>query len=270
MMPLLSQVYRGRIGSQETKLKEYGGQKMDAQVVEGGIRIAAISQSDLEYDPALYRRDRGELDWDARSMASTAMFSDTASVMGPGGGGGFYAGSNATLPGYDRYLAQGPGVNSPMEQFELARLDSPNEPLLSPRAQYFQPHAAISSNSLSQPPLMHRDTTTDGLSREATLHRPNEQFNNYSDMGAYRTGSPFEARTTTPFAEPRSNSPLPRYPPQPTRQFTSDQYPPHPTHQFSDQHSTYSYNGSPQMYPGHAQDPSNGSMNMAGRGAHRT
>lgn len=44
MMPLLSQVYSGKIGKEHRKLDEYGGQKMEAQVVEGGIRIAAIEQ----------------------------------------------------------------------------------------------------------------------------------------------------------------------------------------------------------------------------------
>jgi len=41
MMPLLSQVYNGKIASSKTKLDEYGGQKMDAHIVEG-IKIAAI------------------------------------------------------------------------------------------------------------------------------------------------------------------------------------------------------------------------------------
>ena len=44
MMPLLSQVYSGKIGKEQTKLDEYGGQKMEAQIVEGGIKIAAIDQ----------------------------------------------------------------------------------------------------------------------------------------------------------------------------------------------------------------------------------
>lgn len=44
MMPLLSQVYQGKMGRQEAKLDEYGGQKMEATVVEGGIKIAAINQ----------------------------------------------------------------------------------------------------------------------------------------------------------------------------------------------------------------------------------
>lgn len=44
MMPLLSQVYQGKIGRDQAKLDEYGGQKMEAQVVGDGIKIAAIDQ----------------------------------------------------------------------------------------------------------------------------------------------------------------------------------------------------------------------------------
>ena len=44
MMPLLSQVYQGKIGKDHAKLDEYGGQRMEAQVVPGGIKIAAIDQ----------------------------------------------------------------------------------------------------------------------------------------------------------------------------------------------------------------------------------
>lgn len=44
MMPLLSQVYQGRIGTDHAKLDEYGGQRMEAQIVPGGIKIAAIDQ----------------------------------------------------------------------------------------------------------------------------------------------------------------------------------------------------------------------------------
>lgn len=44
MMPLLSQVYSGKIGREQAKLDEYGGQKMEAQVVGDGIKIAAIDQ----------------------------------------------------------------------------------------------------------------------------------------------------------------------------------------------------------------------------------
>ena len=44
MMPLLTEVYHGRINRDYAKLDEYGGQNMDAQVVPGGIKIAAVDQ----------------------------------------------------------------------------------------------------------------------------------------------------------------------------------------------------------------------------------
>jgi len=50
MMPLLSQVYQGKIGRGKTKMDEYGGQQMEAQVVPGGIKIAAIDQ--VSFDPS--------------------------------------------------------------------------------------------------------------------------------------------------------------------------------------------------------------------------
>ncbi|KAL0955754.1 hypothetical protein HGRIS_001969 [Hohenbuehelia grisea] len=109
MMPLLREVYKGRISETEQgALKEYGGQKTEVQVVEG-IRVAAIQQQDLEYDPVLYQRDRGELDWDRQSMASTNVLSMTEATSS------IYSKTpytpNAGLPagyGYDTYLATGP------------------------------------------------------------------------------------------------------------------------------------------------------------------
>jgi calcium permeable stress-gated cation channel len=121
MMPLLGQVYHGRLDSEQTKLREYGGQQMDARVLPGGIRIAGINQNDLEYDPALYQRDRGELDWDQRSIA-TALESTA----------GFSGGRNSpapSLPGYGRYLAQGRVQDS---EIELSRFDPDQQPLLPP------------------------------------------------------------------------------------------------------------------------------------------
>jgi len=47
MMPLLADVYKGKIGSDKAKLDEYGGRKLDAQVVEGGLKIAAVEQVSL-------------------------------------------------------------------------------------------------------------------------------------------------------------------------------------------------------------------------------
>lgn len=44
MMPLLSQVYNGKVGTAKTKLDEYNGQNMNAHIVDGGVKIAAIDQ----------------------------------------------------------------------------------------------------------------------------------------------------------------------------------------------------------------------------------
>jgi len=44
MMPLLSQVYQGKIATDKARL---GGQQMEAQVVPGGIKIAAVDQVNL-------------------------------------------------------------------------------------------------------------------------------------------------------------------------------------------------------------------------------
>ena len=44
MMPLLPEVYRGRLATQETKVNEYGGEKMDAQITPNGVKIASVNQ----------------------------------------------------------------------------------------------------------------------------------------------------------------------------------------------------------------------------------
>ncbi|KAF8952519.1 late exocytosis, associated with Golgi transport-domain-containing protein [Flammula alnicola] len=172
MMPLLSQVYQGKIGNDHAKLDEYGGQNMEAQIVPGGIKIAAIDQRDLEYDPALYQRDRGELDWDARSIASTVAFGDGLKTH--------HANlSSKAFAGYDKYLTHGPGSTSEHE-IELSQLDSMQEPLLSPHAMALHQQGFTSQQSLSPslPPSLHYNA-----SREAPLHRPQDR--SYSPSPAY-------------------------------------------------------------------------------------
>ena len=44
MMPLLSQVYHGRLGREKKGLAEYSGQKMEAAIAPGGVRIAGIAE----------------------------------------------------------------------------------------------------------------------------------------------------------------------------------------------------------------------------------
>jgi len=117
MMPFLREVYSGRIEDDSAKLKEYGGQKTEASIVPGGIKIAAIQERELEYDPALYQRDRGELDWDQRSIGSTTMLNEAG--VYPNYKGGTPAPSQ--FSGYDAYMQRG---GTPSHEFEMSRFDS--------------------------------------------------------------------------------------------------------------------------------------------------
>lgn len=204
MMPLLSQVYHGKLGQDEAKLN---GQKLEAQVVPGGIKIAAITQNDLEYDPALYRRDRGELDWDARSTASTAMFDSPISHLGKSQ---YYASNTslARLTGYDRYLAG--GAQHSQSDIELSKMDSIQEPLLNPQSSdYFQHQARASQQSFSPsiPPSISQDYPLGG-GREAPIHRPQE--GSYSLYGS-ENNSP--AYSPVPqYDQVLTSSPTQRYP----------------------------------------------------------
>ena len=81
-------------------------------------------QQDLEYDPALYQRDRGELDWDQRSVSSATLIDNSSTAyLNPAGRAASPAPSK--LAGYDRYLATGP-----QPEIEMTRLDYDQQPLL--------------------------------------------------------------------------------------------------------------------------------------------
>ena len=122
MTALLSQVYHGKIKTESTKLPDMGGQNTQATVVAGGIKIAGIQETDLAYDPALYRRDRGD-DWDTRSVASSNLLSEPKV---PYADSGRSSPAPSKLAGYERYLAHGP-----TPEIEMTRLDIPDhQPLL--------------------------------------------------------------------------------------------------------------------------------------------
>ncbi|THH05494.1 hypothetical protein EW146_g9887, partial [Bondarzewia mesenterica] len=166
MMPLLSEVYKGKISHGQAKMEEYGGQAIDAQ-------------QNLEYDPALYQRDRGELDWD---NASTNMMSDTASLYPSKGQ--FYEGGRASpapstrVPGYEQYIARGLHPS----EIELSRLDLPyndQQPLL-PSTQsstslpgYASPYDTPPTQYPPVPaiPAVYQGDVGDSF-REAPVHRP--------------------------------------------------------------------------------------------------
>ena len=98
--------------------------------------MLTIIQRDLEYDPALYRRDRGD-DWDARSVSSTNLIGPSKSEysLSP-------ASSTAKIDGYDRYLAKG------QPDIEMTRLDVDEVPLLTSQQGYFDSMASRSNVTL--------------------------------------------------------------------------------------------------------------------------
>ncbi|EIN06583.1 DUF221-domain-containing protein [Punctularia strigosozonata HHB-11173 SS5] len=199
MVPLLAQVFNGKIGTQQTKMDEMGGQRMQAAVVGGGVKIAGIQETDLEYDPTLYQRDRGEQDWDARSFATTNILAGNDGASLAPSKSMFYANgrSASPAPGFDHYLANGPqrGDGS-QEAFEMAQLEydsgADQQPLLSPGHMYAQASSASSLPSYAPAGLQYPSQSSLSMNppqagyREAPLHRPytpSRQASGYSSGG---------------------------------------------------------------------------------------
>lgn len=202
MMPLLADVYKGKIGSDKARLEEYGGQKMDAQVIEGGLRIAGIEQRDLEYDPALYRRDRGELDWDARSVASTAIFGHNRGDSAPAYqqthhyAGSMAGGRASPAPSaFERYATRAPMNPSNLSAIELSRLgssvdhlpllDDAEGPLAAPLPRYSSPDPMSRPPSRYAPPAPQIQTTP-RFGPSAPPQYPPQAGMQYSPVEGYR------------------------------------------------------------------------------------
>ncbi|EJD40396.1 DUF221-domain-containing protein [Auricularia subglabra TFB-10046 SS5] len=187
MVHLLPQVYSGNLGHDTANLDEYDGKKMEAQVLPGGIKIAAIEQRDLEYDPALYGRDRGEAEWDRRS--STHLLSDAAQ----------FAQNKMHIPvnRIQGYLHHGPtssmsGRGRP-ENIELARLDSRSDvwPLLQPGDPTPGAYSDVTPGGLGVP---YANSQYGGSVSTQSLH----QYPPTTTMPYDRAGTPIQQRPLTP------------------------------------------------------------------------
>jgi hypothetical protein len=114
-------------------------------------------------------------------MASTTVFGESSVSLHPGKSQ-YYA-SDATLPrlqGYESYLASGPNSAGHGQDIELSRLDSMNEPLLTPGMMYYQNQGAVSQGSIATPPSLYQEQMTTGGLREAPLHRPQGSYQQHS------------------------------------------------------------------------------------------
>jgi len=243
MAHLLPQVYNGKIESDKTRLGEYGGQKVEAQLVQG-IKIAAIDQHDLEYDPALYQRDRGEDNWDNQSVSSANLLSDRGASPAPS-----MAGIRHSQ--LDRYLNM--GQSSEYEMSRLGPTEADKLPLLghNPNASMYDQRLNGSNPSFVPSPV--------GTPR--SLYNQYPQYPDASRESAYR-----EAPTHRPGQISRSTSAF-TYSDEPNRSSTSG-YPPQMSRQVSD------YDGLRGPPQSQFQDPNRqgqgqpgSERNMAGRGA---
>jgi len=246
MMHLLPEVYHGRIKNESATMEEYGGQKMEASVLPGGIKIAAVHQSELEYDPALYQRDRGELDWDQRSIGSTAVLTMNDGASLQHAKSQFYANATPARPaGYDKYISQGP-----THEIEMSRMGRSGDqlPLLA------DPGATSIYDQYSNPATM----------SQTTLVPPYNQHNGYNGGGydmnltQTRTPSPGGGYAGQPLYPP--GVPRPQYPQQVQQGLYGEReatlHRPSPP---SRSPSSFGENGS----------MNGSSTNLAGRGAHQ-
>ena len=243
MVHLLPQVYNGKIESDNARLGEYGGQKVEAQLVQG-IKIAAIQQQDLEYDPALYQRDRGEDDWDTRSISSTNLLSERGASPAPTAIGIRHS-------QMDKYLAMGQPTE--YEMSKLGHTEPDKLPLLDPNfnASMYDQRTNSSNPSLAPSPfgtphmsnnqrLQYPDLARDAPYREAPTHRPGQISR--------------DASTYTYSDEP-VRSAAPGYPPPPMSRQVSEYDDPRQSQFFDPNRQNRGQSGSDQ--------------NMAGRGAWR-
>lgn len=187
-------------------------------------------QSELEYDPVMYQRDRGELDWDQRSIASSNMLSDAGTLQHQKSQ--FYTSSTAGRgpAGYEKYLAQGPNQS----EFELARFDSRAGGGLGDSPVDRLPLLAHDQQQFQQPQIQRNRTPS-----------PLPPPHSMGTLPAYQYGQNFDNSSQTSLP--------PRYPP------GAPPYPQQAQPTMYDQREAVLHRPSP---------PTNG--NLAGRGAHRT
>lgn len=248
MMPLLGEVYHGRLATQSATLEEYGGQKYEAKIAPGGIKIAGIEQvrtilllwkgalinpvvqSDLDYDPALYQRDRGEMDADSKSISGTTIMSSTIG----------HTKSTRTLPaGYGDYLEQGPQrTSAPMDRlgaqnFELSQLNNrsdANLPLLAARSNHSFHNSSTGHDPTASQYSLHDRTPSTGLGD--TYGQPLRNADNnagyFSSPSRQYNASPAPSHARGPSAGLDSMGGAGgAYPPRPNAAYPDQQYRPH-------------------------------------------
>ncbi|KAF7315162.1 DUF221-domain-containing protein [Mycena indigotica] len=151
-MDMLRKIYGGKIEEDKNHTK-------DVEVLDG-LRIQAIQQRDLQYDPVLYSRDRGEYyDYDRYSMASSGLLSPHLQVPGPSSPWKGNNQSPGVSPGltptplpyqpsyYSESILSGSSANDPRQSVFMTS-PAPMGPGSPPPQGYFDPRHSV----LATPP----------------------------------------------------------------------------------------------------------------------
>ncbi|RXW14887.1 hypothetical protein EST38_g10967 [Candolleomyces aberdarensis] len=257
-VPLLTQIYPGKYNTVTAPISEYGGQTMQIFITSSGLKIAGIGKNDLEYDAALYHRERGELDWDQRSISSTNML-DNASMIS----GHLPRGSVSKFSGYDEYLTKGPSHQQ--HGIELTKIDSMTEPLLDSRGPPFQRQAMDSQQTLASPPSLYQYPNGSAVSRD--LYRPQE--GNWSPSPAYQSTETLHQSGPSPTFNGYVQSPdsfqTHQYPPQHQRQPSNNVLAGYQNRSQTPSSSGHSPNPSQQYPPNQHARQMSGNMLASGR-----
>jgi hypothetical protein len=198
---LLPQVYRGRI--EESGTIEIAGRKMEAEEVMGGLKIAAVEESQLEYDP---RKDSDMMSLMSASTRLAGARKGTADT--------------AFQSQYNQYIASGNVSRTDLgDTYEMNALRDSSENLLEKRGAGYIGEGAMhtrkpSGNTLysygtpygtpmATPGLEYPPGTQD-LGQQRMTHHANPSGQSFGSMG----GNYF----TTSGAQPGYSSPVGRQP----------------------------------------------------------
>ena len=203
-------------------------------------------QSDLEYDPALYQRDRGEADWDRQSVTSVAILSD-----GPKSN---YAASETSKNwAYENYLANGPAGAS---EIELNQFEAMQAPLLDYRTIGMNQDALQSTRSLT--PSLPQNT----LQRS---HSPSPLYISTDDLNQSPVDPPPVQHQRQPSGTLLANQQIRSSSPGPQSAMGQYRYPPRPHSRQNSGFAGSSQPYSPQQSPQHNRQLSGNMLGQGGR-----
>jgi hypothetical protein len=250
-----------------------------------------IVQQQLEMDPTLYQRDRGELDWDQRSLGATTLLGDGSHSLHHAKSG-FYASHGATHSSpYNQHMQQGPprtgtpsGGRLGFGTYEMSRLggSEANLPLLASQSTGSllaqtgnESHQSLHGRTPSAGPNLAYGSTPvhhqspSGYYNQGSHHgrAPSAGF----DQTVARSGSPYHSRPPSTGLEQAISNSGSTYPPQYQRQqqYSDRQVPSRSGSSMGQLYAPSAASDAPSRYYTPSPTPRGNDGNVAGRGTYR-